>query len=81
MPLLVLTEEEKTGALRSADSDLKWLLSDGEVPVDIQAALFHRKFNKMRVFLGLGESRAEVRTAMHDDIGLSPADGHTARQQ
>eukprot|EP00972_Heterocapsa_arctica_P016681 2459959-Heterocapsa_arctica.AAC.1 len=35
----------------------------------------------MRVFLGLGENRAEVRTAMRDDIGLSQADGHTARQQ
>jgi hypothetical protein len=81
MPLLVMTEEETAEALGGADSDLKWLLSDGEVPVDIQAALYHRKFNKLRVFLGLGENRAEVRAAILADIGLSPTDGHLARQQ
>ena len=81
MPLLVMTEEGKTDALRSADSDLKWLLSEGRVPVDIQAALFRRKFNKMRTFVGLGEGRAEVRTALRDETGLNQADGHTARQQ
>jgi hypothetical protein len=49
--------------------------------VDIQAALYHRKFNKLRVFLGLGENRAEVRAAVLADIGLSTTDGHLARQQ
>ena len=81
MPLATLTAEQTAEAMRSGESDLKWLLSDNEVSMELQALLFHHKFNKMKVFLGLGENRAEVRETLRADFGLNPAEGIAMRQQ
>ena len=70
MPLVHLSAEDKSKAMESASSDLKWLLADNDVSEDIQAVLFHVGVRHMKIFSGLGESRAEVRTALKADIGL-----------
>lgn len=81
MPLRILTDAERVAADAAANSDLKWLLSDNEVPADVQQVLFHEGFTRMRVFAGFGESRTEVRDALRTDIGLASTDGLESRQK
>ena len=81
MPLQGLTEAERTAAEEAAQSDLKWLMADNEVPQAVQQALYHGGYTKVKIFAGLGESRTEVRDALRTDFGLSTADGVAARQQ
>jgi hypothetical protein len=80
MPLATLTETQRAAADNAASSDLKWLLSDNEVPTLVQQSLFHAGFTKMKIFAGFGESRTEVRDALRTDLGLSSTDGLEARQ-
>ena len=79
MPLLALSEDQVITAMNSGASDLKWLLADCDVGNDAQAVLFHLGFTKIRVFVGLGETRAEVKEAIKSDMGLDPAEGAGAR--
>ena len=81
MPLLTLTADQTTAAMASGSSDLKWILADCEVSNEVQAVLFHLGFTKIRVFAGLGETRAEVKEAIKADAGLDPADGPAVRVQ
>jgi len=80
MPLQVLSDAEKTAAEAAAHSDLKWLMSDNEVPQAVQQVLYHGGYTKMKIFAGLGESRTEVRDALRTDFGLDATDGMAARQ-
>ena len=57
--------------------DLKYLLSEVGVPAPVQAALFHRGFTNLRLFSGIDETRAEVRTAVTQEIGID----HTATNE
>ena len=57
----------------AASSELKWLMSDNEVPLEVQSVLYHLGFTKIKVFIGIGESRQEVRTVLANDVGLDPA--------
>ena len=80
MPLLALTYAQSEAAMEAADSDLKYLLSEVGVPEDVQAALYHRGFTSMRLFSGIDETRAEVRTALNAEIGLDHTAGNAERR-
>eukprot|EP00435_Cladocopium_sp_Y103_P034677 s3830_g9.t1 len=80
MPLIALTAAEEEAAAESADSDLKYLLTDVGVPDQIQLALFHRGYTSLRLFAGIDESRTEVRTAVTAEIGLDHAVGNAERR-
>jgi len=81
MPIQNLAPEVLQAAVGSAASDLKWLLSDNNVKIEVQAALFVAGFNQVKIFAGLGETRVEVRDAIKNDIGLNPDDGLDSRAQ
>ena len=81
MPFTALDAALQSRVLHNASSDLKWLLSDNNVPVEVQAVIFNLGFDRMRIFAGLGESRTEVRDFLRVDVGLDAADGAQSRAQ
>ena len=81
MPLIAVAPDEAKAANAKAQSDLRWLLGDNEVTEEVQTALYHQGFARLKIFRGLGEDRAEVRDALKDAIGLNSADGILQRQQ
>ena len=81
MPLRALAEDEAKEALTKGESDLRWILSDNDVPDIVQAVLYHAGYVKLRMFSGIGESRADVKVALSEDLGLSSAGGIEARQR
>ena len=60
MPIQAISDEQKAAAMAAGASDLKWLLADNQVSDEIQAVLFHFRFTSLKMFTGLGDSRAEV---------------------
>ena len=80
MPILVLTEAQAQAAMEAADSDLRYLLSEVGVAEEVQVALFHRGYVSLRLFSGMDETRAEVRTALNDEIGLDHTAGNVERR-
>ena len=72
MPLINMTDPEKEAAGKLAQSDLKWVLSDNDVESEVQMAIYHIGFTKLRTFVGLGETRVEVKKAIVDHLGLEP---------
>lgn len=80
MPLISLSDEERSAALKAASPDLKYHLSEVKVPVEVQAALFHKGFVDLQLFAGLDESRLEVRNALAVEIGLKHDECTDARQ-
>ena len=71
---------ERSAALKAASPDLKYHLSEVKVPVEVQAAVFHKGFVDLKLFAGLDESRSEVRTALAVEIGLKHDESTDARQ-
>ena len=71
MPPLPFPAAVSQAAPAAAPSDLKWVLADNEVDGAVQAALYHRGFTKIAIFLGLGETRVEVRDALAAPRGRS----------
>eukprot|EP00435_Cladocopium_sp_Y103_P053859 s1874_g17.t1 len=80
MPLLALTAAEEEAARESAESDLKYLLTDVGVPEEVQLALYHRGHTTLRLFSGMDETRAEVRAAVTGEIGLDHTVGNVERR-
>eukprot|EP00969_Alexandrium_andersonii_P099884 4406027-Alexandrium_andersonii.AAC.1 len=70
MPLVAPPEGQLEATMVKGESDLKWILSDNGVPDDAQAAIFHVGRAKFHVFSGIGETRAEAKAALKEDIGL-----------
>ena len=80
MPLISLSDEERDAALNAAAPDLKYHVCEVKVPVEVQAALFHKGFMDLQLFSGLDESRLEVRIALATEIGLKHDESAEARQ-
>eukprot|EP00971_Amphidinium_carterae_P038765 762198-Amphidinium_carterae.1 len=84
MPLIQLSDEQRTEAKSKWDSELAWILADSEVPEEMQLALSHVGYHQLKIFMGLGETRTEVKSALKSDIGLdaeSIADAGLAQHQ
>ena len=50
------------------------------MPVEVQAALYHKGFVVLRIVTGLNESRLEVRDAIASEIGLQRGESSEAHQ-
>ena len=74
MPVRQLSDAEKAAALAAASSELKWLASENEVGVAVQAAIYNAGFHSVKMFMGLGDSRAEVKETLRTQLGINPAD-------
>eukprot|EP00973_Karenia_brevis_P014545 1984808-Karenia_brevis.AAC.1 len=62
-------------------ADLKWVLSDNEVSDEVQGVIYHAGFCKMSTFLGLGESRTEVRDTLRTELNLDVGESLAIRAQ
>eukprot|EP00973_Karenia_brevis_P082186 11394040-Karenia_brevis.AAC.1 len=69
MVFTVLAPDVKATALANGQADLKFILSDNDIGDDAQAILFHAGFTRVKTFLGIGETREEVRTALKAEFG------------
>eukprot|EP00973_Karenia_brevis_P051902 7208915-Karenia_brevis.AAC.1 len=68
MPLIVLNAADKAAALAQGQADLKFLLSDNDIDEEAQAVIFEAGFTRVRTFLGLGESRDEVKQTLKSEF-------------
>ena len=75
MPITVLTQAEGQAALQGVASNLRYILDDVGVRVSVQEVVYHHGFNTMARFLGMEESKAELRLAFNQVFGLTAADG------
>eukprot|EP00973_Karenia_brevis_P053950 7493536-Karenia_brevis.AAC.1 len=64
MPFIPLGADVQAKALEKGKADLKWVLADNEVSEEVQATIFELGFCRLSTFLGLGETRAEVRETL-----------------
>eukprot|EP00973_Karenia_brevis_P046742 6486171-Karenia_brevis.AAC.1 len=62
-------------------ADLKWVLSDNEVSEEVRGVIYHAGFCKMSIFLGLGESRREVRDTLKAEFNLDVDESLEIRAQ
>ena len=75
MPMQNITPVEARTAIAAAESDLKWHMAEHNVPEEVQAVIFHAGFRKSRAFVGLGETRQDVKEALKEAFGIDSADG------
>eukprot|EP00973_Karenia_brevis_P054278 7541864-Karenia_brevis.AAC.1 len=62
-------------------ADLKWILADNEVTEDVQAVIYEYGFCKLSTFLGLGETRNEVRETLKTEFNIDVADSLAMRAE
>eukprot|EP00973_Karenia_brevis_P023895 3294883-Karenia_brevis.AAC.1 len=74
MPFIPLEAEVQAKALEKGKAGLKWVVSDNEGSEEVQATLFEMGFCKLSTFLGLGETRAEVRETLRTEFNVDVAD-------
>ena len=73
MAFVPLAADVQQAAMEKGKPDLKWILSDQEVPETIQGVLFEAGVTKASTFMGLGEDRAEVKATLKEDFKLDAA--------
>eukprot|EP00973_Karenia_brevis_P003208 442584-Karenia_brevis.AAC.1 len=61
MPLQTLEPEAQTEASEKARADLRFVMKDNEVSEEVQAVLYASGFDTLKSFVGLGETRSEVK--------------------
>ncbi|CAE8655766.1 unnamed protein product [Polarella glacialis] len=81
MPLQVLTDEEKSAALASASSDIRFHFDELQVHQDVQVAIYHGGFTSLRLFTALDESAPKVRECLKLDFGMDPTTDLPMRRQ
>ena len=81
MPVIVVSDVDAQKAVDEAPTDLAWILSDCEVNVHLQGVIIHSGFDRIKRFIGLGETRAEVKGALLSHLGLDPAESLAMRVQ
>eukprot|EP00973_Karenia_brevis_P054033 7505475-Karenia_brevis.AAC.1 len=69
MLFTVLAPDVKATALAGGQADLKFILFDNDIGDVAQAIIFNAGFARVKTFLGIGESREEVRTALKTEFG------------
>ncbi|CAE8676146.1 unnamed protein product [Polarella glacialis] len=81
MPLQVLTAEEKSAALASASSDIRFHFDELQVNQDVQVAIYHGGFTSLRLFAALDEDATKLRECLRADFGLDPTTDLPTRRQ
>ena len=82
MPLKELTEQESVQGMSNLDSELSFLLETrpkGCLPREVRALIEHLGIVSLDQFKTIGKDAEDVRTVVHNDFGLDPAEGMTAR--
>lgn len=71
LPMTAIQEAQ----LEMMSSDLRFILSECEVPAVLQAVIADRGYKTMNLFAVLADDRAGIRTACKDTIGIDLAEG------
>ncbi|CAE8672430.1 unnamed protein product [Polarella glacialis] len=77
----VLTAEEKSAALASASSDIRFHFDELQVNQDVQVAIYHGGFTSLRLFAALDENATNLRECLRADFGLDPTTDLPTRRQ
>jgi len=78
---MAVTDDDRREYLRSnVTSDLQYVWDDAEIPLALQYEMAQH-YKSLRVFTALGESSADVRTAVQADFNLDPARDPALRAQ
>jgi hypothetical protein len=75
MPLTVITQAESAAALTCVASNLRYIMDDVGVRIPVQEVVYHHGFNTMARFLGIEDTKVELRLAFDQVFGLKAADG------
>jgi hypothetical protein len=75
MPLTVITAGEGQAAMAGVASGLRYIMDDVGVRVPVQEVLYHHGFNTMARFMGIEDTKVELRRAFTQVLGLTAADG------
>jgi hypothetical protein len=71
---VVLSDDDRKAYLKEKGaSDLLYVFTDSQVPLVQQYDLVMKGYATLRLFSGLEDTRAEMRTALKDEMGLDPA--------
>ena len=71
---MALSDAEVSAALGTADSDLLWLFGEHTVSDQVQARIIRTPITKVRLFIGLGETRPEVKEVLKRHYDLDAAE-------
>ncbi len=75
MPLTVITAGKGQAAMAGVASNLRYIMDDVGVRLPVQEVLYHHGFNTMARFLGIEDTKVELRRAFTQVLGLTAADG------
>ena len=71
---VVLSDAEKRTLIRSsAESDLGYLWDDSSIELDLQVKFVNAGYKTLRIFVGIADSKPELRQVLAADFGLDPA--------
>jgi len=76
--MAALLSAAESDALDKVAPDLRFIWSDREVPLPVQAALATAGLRSIGLFTSAVDSRADLRTMLHADFALNPAEGGLA---
>jgi hypothetical protein len=80
MPVIAITAAEATAAMALGASALRYIMDDLAVRAAVQAVVYHRGFNTIYRFVGIGETKTSVRQAAEQLFGLKGSDGIQERR-
>jgi hypothetical protein len=75
MPLTVITAVEASAAMAGVAANLRYIMDDVGVRLPVQEVLFHHGFTTMARFVGMEDSKIELRKAFTQVMGLTATDG------
>jgi hypothetical protein len=71
---MALTDAERRAyVVQNGESDLVYLLEDARLPIELQHAVILAGYSSIRTFIGIDDSRPEVRVAFQQLLTLNPA--------
>ncbi len=83
--IAALTDGERLMMIKEMDADLVYVLADAHVAIVEQSMISNRGYKNLKVFLGLADTKPDLRAALRVDFGLDPAaaapDGPRNRSQ
>ena len=72
--MAVTPEVMRTYLKENVDADLTFAWDDAGVDLTVQYAMAQGGYKRSAIFIGLADTKTEVRAAMKDTFGLDPAD-------
>ncbi len=75
MPLIMLSTEQQLAGEQALDTDLKFLLSEKQIPIAVQEAFGHLGLTSIQTIADLEATKEDFRETLKTALGLDPADG------